>query len=377
VTPLHDAVRDAVQTLADRGRTVNLGTAALALAHRRRTVRIWVTATVVVVLVATFVPIGTATWRRHVPMPPTESVHPAPPTEDIQLTRDAPLIVEGLRLVQYSDRRTSSEGTEFNRRVLLGGKYYADTPWITAAAIGPSNTVAAIQRPEAGIVDPTTGRLATTWNLQGYEPHSVHWSPDGRKVLLGITEHPVGSGRPSKVGFAIVDVASGRVDSHLFAATAYLADWSFVSWHPSGDRIVLPLLVPRQGEPPKGLGVSALQLFDLAGKPAEVVDLPALVLGPAAWSPDRHHVIGLVDGDATVRSLQLFDGPPWRAGPRLETTEGAWWIDNDRLLVANRKRGTADLMLDVRDRSGQVLRSLRLEGPSRAVITDLSFLPAG
>jgi hypothetical protein len=377
MTPLQDAVRDAVQALADRGRTVDLGTRALATAHRRRTVRICVATAVVVVLVAALVPMAAGAWGRHTPVPPTESVRPAPPSGDIPFTRDAPLVVEGLRLFQYSQRRTSSEGTSVERRVLVGGKRYADTPWTTAMSIGPADTVAAVQGHEAGIVDPTTGRLGTTWNLHGHEPHTVQWSPDGSKVLLGISETP-GTTPPARAGFAVVDVVSGRVEQHLFPVAAYPTSWFLVNWYPSGDRIFLPLLVaPKKNRPGPWLRVSALQLFDLAGRAAEVVDLPALVSGPAAWSPDGRHVIGLVDRDEAVASLQLFDGPPWRPGLRLETTEGAWWIDNERLLVAHREEATAAVLLDVRDRSGQVLRSFRLTGPDAAAITDLSFLPAG
>jgi hypothetical protein len=99
MTPLQDAVRDAVQALADQGRIVDLGGPALATAHRRRTVRICVAAAVVVALVAALVPMTTGTWRRHTPVPPTESVHPAPPSEDIQFSRDAPAIGRGSPVV--------------------------------------------------------------------------------------------------------------------------------------------------------------------------------------------------------------------------------------------------------------------------------------
>jgi hypothetical protein len=62
------------------------------------------------------------------------------------------------------------------------------------------------------------------------------------------------------------------------------------------------------------------------------------VRGPDARSPDQRHILGLgvvERGGHKAAALQLFDGPPWRAAATIDTDDGAWWIDDDRLLVAH------------------------------------------
>jgi hypothetical protein len=57
---------------------------------------------------------------------------------------------------------------------------------------------------------PGDGHAGAEWNLPWDGARSVYWSPDGGRILVAVEDAPAGS--PQRVGFAIVDVATGQVD---------------------------------------------------------------------------------------------------------------------------------------------------------------------
>src|SRR5262249_22715621 len=159
-------------------------------------------------------------------------------------------------------------------RILHEGRYVPLTA--DSVAVEPATSrVAAVKTGSAGVVDLPSGKLHP-WNLKGYRPWTVRSSADGTKALIAVTDTSMPT-RQAKLGFAVVDVASGRTDVHLIDPTI-VGSWSSVGWTPSGDRIFLPLIDPNRSVPdppctarcpyrrpdPVAI-VSALQLFDLAG----------------------------------------------------------------------------------------------------------------
>jgi len=351
---LDDAVRDAVRNLADEARPVNLGARAVTVARRRRAVRAAVaTIAAIVALAAAAATVVVHPWRD-----PVQPAH-RPSVVRLTLSRDAPLVIEGLELTSYHRNNGPT------RVLLTGGRYVEAT--VSDAAVAPAgDRVAAIRLRSVGLLDPATDTLPQPWQLPWGHASSVQWSPDGSQVLMSVEDAPNGS--PTRVGFAIVDVATGKVQVHRIDMTSYLGYYDEVSWHPAGDRVVLPIVLPGGAGPVPS--VAALQLFDLSGAPAGALPVPALVHGPQDWSPDAHHIVGF---DVRGGGLLLFDGPPWRQVGDVSSDDDVWWVDDNRLLVARRDRAGGALLLEVRDRAGRLQGSYRIEGPDVSTMNHLTF----
>ncbi len=333
---LDDAVRDAVRNLADEARPVNLGARAVTVARRRRAVRAAVaTIAAIVALAAAAATVVVHPWRD-----PVQPAH-RPSVVRLTLSRDAPLVIEGLELTSYHRNNGPT------RVLLTGGRYVEAT--VSDAAVAPAgDRVAAIRLRSVGLLDPATDTVPRPWQLPWGFARSVQWSPDGSKVLLSVADDGQ-NGSPRRVGFGIVD------DDE-------------VSWHPAGDRVVLPIVLPGGAGPVPS--VAALQLFDLSGAPAGALPVPALVHGPQDWSPDAHHIVGF---DVRGGGLLLFDGPPWRQVGDVSSDDDVWWVDDNRLLVARRDRAGGALLLEVRDRAGRLQGSYRIEGPDVSTMNHLTF----
>lgn len=130
--------------------------------------------------------------------------------------------------------------------------------------------------------------------------------------------------------------------------------WAGANWTVDSNTIYVPAAVDNQQE--------HLQLFDLDGREAGVMDIRGRVPGPEAWSADRTQVIAtatLREDGGTMAAWVLYEGPSWRVARVFDADIGVWWLDDDRLLTA-RLGPDRTLLFEVQSRAGHVLRSYRV-----------------
>lgn len=353
MSQLEELVREAVRDLADRGRTPNLGAAALALARRRRlrTRLAAIVAALTGILAA--VPVSLLATSGTPRPRPTPSVSGTATVQALRLDREHPFTVEGMQLVSYHSPAGSPSTV-----VVLGDRYQQ----LTFARVdrdpvsGRYATLTGFNS-EAGLVEPVTGALRP-WRIPaGKMPMNLTWRADGKQILLSL-----GDQTKPQAGFAIVDVATGQLQVRTITdpALSRAGAWADLTWDPAGN-LLLPVLEPGTSN---SVRVRNMKVLTPALQDHGTLNIPARVSGPRSWSPDQRHLIGLgtaPGGDPNLVTWRVYDAVSGRAVAALDGDLGAWWIDNERLLVARRDTAST-VLLKVCDLAGRALRTYEVDG---------------
>ncbi|GAA1405841.1 hypothetical protein GCM10009662_36800 [Catellatospora coxensis] len=149
------------------------------------------------------------------------------------------------------------------------------------------------------------------------------WSPDGNRLVATINRKD-----PFAIGFAVLDVTTGKVAEHWIDRTKYeCSSCSFVFTR-DGKEVAMPLADRSQGEAAEL--VRSLQLFDArTGKPTRSLPVKAMPQSPFAWSPDGSRVVARPD-QIKEEDMQLIDTATGEAKPFPYT---AVWATADELLA--------------------------------------------
>ncbi len=151
----------------------------------------------------------------------------------------------------------------------------------------------------------------------------LQWSPGGDRLAGQIT----GKNPEFRIGFAVVDAATGTLTKHWFDHKTYDCSQCGVRWSRDGRELVLAIANRSGGEGAEG--VRELQLFDAAtGRPTRALPVKAMPSGPFSWSPDGRYVIA--DADVLKRQLQLIDVATGAAAP---FAYDAVWVTDEVLLA--------------------------------------------
>jgi hypothetical protein len=150
----------------------------------------------------------------------------------------------------------------------------------------------------------------------------LQWAPSGDRLVGMISQK-----EPSRVGFGIIDAATGTVTEHWIDTTVYDCSECTFSWSRDGREVVLAIADRSGGEAAEL--VARLQLFDAAtGRPTRSLPVKAMPSSPFAWSPDGRFVIA--DADVLSRRPQLVDVATGTAKP---FPYNAVWATDVLLLV--------------------------------------------
>ncbi len=211
------------------------------------------------------------------------------------------------------------------------------------------------------LLDPVSGAARATPRVDGWVEY-LQWSPDGRRILLGVAGHgadisggqgAISSSRTAEAPRWMPTVESGDADYRWRRLWVYeletsrvraIGDSSINVWEASwcGDQSIATIVSPGPGE---GLWYSAhLHLMDLESGRSRVLREPSDQLGCPAGSPSGRHLAfieaicsdrGFVAGN--LRLVDIGSGAVSRvdtAGIDVTYTE---WRSDTRLLLAGHR----------------------------------------
>ncbi|MEV4654541.1 hypothetical protein [Micromonospora sp. NPDC049301] len=337
-----DELRAAVRQLAGEARAVpDLAGPALRRGRRLRGRRRAATAAVALFAVAALT--GPYLWLRATAPSPIGAPEPAPPTPTAPVPvrptpagdwRAAPLSLPGGWVVTaVLGQREFQTGDVLDRsrnRYVSAVQY--DQFWPS-----PTGTVTAVgdeARPQqTGLIDMATGR--TRWFRTGRPIMTPQWSPDGRRLVLTITDKDEGG-----MHFGVLNVGG---DFRIFPVDTdryFCTDYCFFTWIRGGREVVLQQTDPGA---PRSESVRharrGVQLFSADdGRPTRFLAMPGDPAGPWSWSPDGGLVV--VRGQTGPLLVEVGTGRVVRALP----SEDAVWVSAD-LLLYRRSAGDRDFVL--------------------------------
>ncbi|GAA2366645.1 hypothetical protein Cme02nite_29860 [Catellatospora methionotrophica] len=148
------------------------------------------------------------------------------------------------------------------------------------------------------------------------------WSPDGDRLVVTTSRK-----EPFAMGFAVIDVASGKASVHWVDRSRYdCSQCSFVFTR-DGKEIAMAVANRAGGEAAEL--VASVQLFDATtGVPTRSLPIKAMPDSPFAWSPDGSQVIARPDG--LRQEYQVVDT---RTGDAKPFPHAAVWATADALLA--------------------------------------------
>jgi hypothetical protein len=322
------AVRTAVDDLADEGRPVNLAAGALRRGRRLRLRRRVATGVGVIAAVALLaVPFvmggGNAAGPDHRPAsPPASGPAPAsPPAPVISPSSSAPVpgpvqLADGwiLGSVPAADQK----GVWVYDRT---ARAYRVLPYRFAAPAPTGNLVAVWHEGRLGVVDLATD--AVRW-ADGPSPNDLPpqpWSPDGTRVVYTSIEDPMGA---EQVRLVVVDAATAH--ARVLPSDVRCGDGCFPTWLP-GDRVGIDI----SALPPQGVRWSSAGDASRTG----VLQLPGWVGQGSPWSPDgKHVVLSLDDGSTTgPRARAVVEVATGRNVAPVQERGTVYWTGPDRMLI--------------------------------------------
>ncbi|WP_405115152.1 hypothetical protein OG559_11895 [Micromonospora sp. NBC_01405] len=359
-----EALRAAVHELAGEARAVpDLAAGALRRGRRVRAHRRAMVVAVSVLAVAAMILPFVLLRHRPPVLPavpePTVSATPGPdllPTPGRDWTT-SPLVLPGGWVVGSALRDGTGWVLDRSRNRYQRAAGYAG---VWPAPRGAFSALVDANRPlEIGLGDTARGR--TTWIRVGPGVGPLQWSPDGRRLVVTISDKDTG-GR--FIGVLSTDGGFRRypVDTVRYFCT----DHCFFTWTRDGREVALQqtdAFAPRSESarhPRRGV-----QLFSADdGRPTRFVAVPGDPVGPWAWSPDGRLVV--VQGQAEPLLVETATGRVLRALPTADTV----FVSDDRLLY-RRPYGYRDYVLA--DPTGRELA--RQPVPREVATLDLSATP--
>jgi hypothetical protein len=179
---------------------------------------------------------------------------------------------------------------------------------------------------ELTLTDVTGGNLVVVADPQRIG--GVSWSPTGDRLVGQIIASETGAdGQDFRMGFGVIDAASGALTKHWIDLNNYDCSDCRFAFSRDGREIVLAIANRLRGE--NAELVDSLQLFDAAtGEPSRSLPVKAMPSSPFSWSPDGRYVIA--NPDVLQTQYELIEVATGKARP---FAHDAVWVTDDLLLA--------------------------------------------